>query len=695
MRILLTVLLAWLLAASAFAAETEVVDTGRVNARLVSSHDMVEPGQTFSVALLTELDAGWHTYWRNPGDSGEPVQITWELPDGAEAGDIYWPVPSPVPTGPIINYGFEGAPLFPVTLTAPQAMGAWTVEADVYYLVCKDICIPESTVLRLDLVVGGTAIGDPIWGPRIRDAIEASPRRGELSAGARLEGGTVIIDVAGAQNLMGAYLFPYENWVIDHSAEQTVQRADGGVRFGQVAGFGWAEDSVEAFDALVAYDGPLGRRAEVVRVEPNISVPIGAVTAAPITDAPLSGTGVTLIGALLGAVFGGLILNLMPCVFPVISIKALSLARSAHGERAKVRVEAWLYTLGVVVTMLALAILIIALKAGGAALGWGFQLQSPLVVGALALLTFLIGLNLLGAFEIGGRLQNAGQGLTEGGGKRGAFFTGMLAVIVATPCTAPFMAGAVGYALAQSAPATLLIFGALALGFAAPFLLLAYLPGMLAKLPRPGPWMETFRQVLAFPMFATAIWLVWVLTNQTGSMGMVVILLSALGMAFAVWLIRRKPLAGRVALVACLVGGIVMLRPLSGGAVVTSDIEISESAWSAEAVAAERAQGRTVFVDFTADWCVTCKVNERLVLSKPDMQQIFAETDTAFLVADWTNKNDDIARELERFGRAGIPLYLVYPPGHDDVSPMILPQILTRSVVEDALRGARQTRSKT
>ena len=716
-RAFVSLLLAWFAALPALAAESAVMDTGRVEARLVSSHDAVRPGQTFHVALLTELDPGWHTYWRNPGDSGEPVQIGWEVMGGVgggvvvgevEVGEIAWPVPEPIPTGPIVNYGFEGAPLFPVEMRlpadAPALGGTVAIAAEAYYLVCKDICIPESARLELEIAVKADAEVDPRWDSPIREALEAAPPRSERAAGARLEGNELIVDIGsgtGAGGRLGApYLFPYENWVIDHSAPQSVRDGAWGMRFRLAPGYGW-DDTPESFEALLAYDGPGdrsgGRVGEIVTVAVGAAVDVGEL-APPAEGAAESGGepggegGSVLIPAILGALLGGLILNLMPCVFPIISLKALSLARTVHSERAQARAEAWLYTAGVLATMLLLAGIITAFKAGGASLGWGFQLQDPRVVGLLALVTFAIGLNLIGAYQIGGGLQNLGGGLASGGGRSPAFFTGVLAVIVATPCTAPFMAGAIGVALTQSAGVTLAVFAALGLGLALPFLLLAYVPGLSHVLPKPGAWMETFRQALAFPMFATAIWLAWVLGNQAGTDGVAVLLLSALLIGFAAWLFNRERARASVRLLAgaVVVAGIGL--PLTLRLAPSAMAEASDAlVWSPEAVEAELAEGRAVFVDFTADWCVTCKVNERVVLSRPDVRALFTETDTAFMVADWTNKNDAIAQELARFERAGVPLYLVYPRGgHDGVRPAILPQILTRDVVSEALINANR-----
>ena len=675
-------------AAFAHADQSEGVDTGHGVASLISSHDMVEPGQMIALGVEIDLDPKWHTYWLNPGDSGEPVAIDW---NGADVSDLYWPIPMPIATGPIINYGFEGSPLFAVeAVVPPDTMGSFDVTADLYYLVCYDVCIPESATLSLSLPVG-ESIADPGPGRRVLDAIAASPQPSGVEAGARVENGQLLVDIPETYSA-DAVFYPYPGDVLEHSAEQQVVSAEAGTRFVLIPGFGWDSSTPEPFDALISV--PNSGKGQVVRVVPGADIDIGAVAAPVPTPAGevRDGQVASLGTAILLAFLGGIILNVMPCVFPVISIKALSLTRAAHAEQATARREAWAYTAGVVATFLAFAAVILALKAGGSLVGWGFQLQNPKVVGVLALLTFVIGLNFLGALEVGGRLQNAGQSLTQTGGIRGAFFTGLLAVIVATPCTGPFMAGALGYTLLAPNLHTLAVFAALALGFALPFLLLAYSPALLARLPKPGPWMETFRQLLAFPLFATSIWLVWVLSAQAGAEGVALVLVAALVVAFGAWLLRRLPARTGALAALLVVAGLVLpafVRFAPPAAQTAEIASLDYSPWSPEAVQAELAAGRAVFVDFTADWCVTCKANERVALARDDVQQLFAETDTAFLVADWTNKNDAIARELAAYGRAGVPLYLLYPAGsHDGVSPAILPQILTPGLVKDALLEA-------
>ena len=684
-RFLLSALLFLSLTTSALGRQTETLDTGKVTASIISSLDRAAPGGTVWVALRTELDEGWHTYWRNPGDSGEPVQLTWLLPQGVDAGPIAWPVPYPIPTGPIVNYGFEGAPLFPVELTIPETMQTGetlSLTLDFYYLVCADICIPEEGQLSLDLDIG-EPVADALWGPQIEMAVLESPRRGNIAGAAEVANDILTLTFADLPEgrVSEAYFFPFVQGVLGHSAAQNFRPGDNGIALVTEPEFLWTNGIPDTIEGVLKYNLDGAVQSEVVTLATHSALDIG--------ESGQAGTSMGLLAAAFGALLGGLILNLMPCVFPIISLKALSLAKSAHGDRLPARRGTWAYTLGVLLTFAVLAGVLIIFKAAGAQIGWGFQLQSPKVVGVLALLLFVIGLNLLGLFEIGSRLQGVGGGMASRDGLSGSFFTGVLAVIVATPCTAPFMAGAVGYALAQPALTTLIVFLALGFGFALPFLLLGYIPGLLAKLPKPGPWMETFRQVLAFPMFAAAIWLVWVLILQAGANGAGLLLIAMLLAGFAIWLRRRGSAILRGLALIMALGALVLPLTLStgavGGAAGVTTVSLEAEAWSPERVAELRAEGRPVFVDFTAAWCVTCKVNEQLVLKTDRTQALFERTNTAFLIADWTNRDAQIAAELERYGRAGVPLYLAYPKSHKDVIGLVLPQNLSFGVLEDML----------
>jgi len=700
--------------APASARQSLPVDTGKVTASLVSSHDTIGAGQSFYVALRTQLDDGWHTYWRNPGDSGEPVQMRWKLPDGMSAGEIHWPLPRPLPTGPFINYGFEGEPLFPVEFTIPPSAKTGDIlmlTAEFYYLVCKDVCVPENGEADI-LIEVGPAVADETWGPKIETALLETPRKAGVSGAIRnveIAGkDSVEIDLAGLPegDFKTAYFFPYDQGILRHNEPQAVSFGDKGLRLTTGADYYWTDDDMpKTLSGVVVYDAAGKYSGVEVDLAVGAAVDIGVAASGGAASNPsgsASGNtgsntgkntgsnigGITLWGAVIGAFLGGLILNLMPCVFPIISLKALSLSKTAHSTNAAARSSAWAYTIGVLATFILLAIILIIVKSTGAQIGWGFQLQSPKVVGLLALLLFVIGLNLLGMFEFGGRLQNTGASLTQKDGLSGSFFTGALAVIVATPCTAPFMAGAMGYALAQPAMVMFLVFIALGFGFALPFLILGYAPALLTKLPKPGPWMARFKEVLAFPMFAAAIWLVWVLSLQAGSDGVLIVLAAGLIAALAIWLFKgskvwSKALAG-LAVAAALILPAALLTPAQNSA-PTYTAGLETQVWSQKAVEDNLAKGRPVFVDFTAAWCVTCKVNERLVLKTKGVQDMFKETNTAFLIADWTNKDDVIAAELERYGRAGVPLYLVYLPKNGAEKGKVLPQTLTYNVIKEAL----------
>jgi len=525
-------------------------------------------------------------------------------------------------------------------------------------------------------------------GAALRAALAATPKAGAIMGGIKKIDGNVIIGLEGFtpdDDISGAYFFPYDQGVIGHSLPQTIRAGSHGIEISTGAEYLWDDGPPKTLSGVLAFTQNGQRVGQEVSLAVGQTVDVGLAQAKGTlnkgaTKAAIGG--VTLWTAIIGALIGGLILNLMPCVFPVISIKALSIAKSAHGERTAIRREAWLYTAGVIVTFLVLTIILLAIKAGGTEIGWGFQLQSPKVVGVLAVLLFVIGLNLLGLFEFGTGLQNTGSELSQKSGAAGSFFTGALAVIVATPCTAPMMAGAVGYALAAPAAVTVAVFMALAIGFALPFLLIAYVPGLLSKLPKPGPWMVRFKEILAFPMFAAAIWLVWVLSLQAGEDGVLYVLAAMLAAGFAIWCFKRKngvsKILGAIAIIAAIALPVSIFPEPVNQALETD-------AWSASRVNALQAEGRPIFVDFTAAWCVTCKVNEKVVLDQERTKKLFQETNTAFLIADWTNKNDVIAQELAKYGRAGVPLYLVYH--QNSVKPVILPQVLTYDVIKEAIAG--------
>ncbi|MEP4052805.1 MAG: thioredoxin family protein [Litorimonas sp.] len=673
-RVLILAFAFWLTASFAQARQSLPLDTGNTEIMLISGADTVTPGQSLTVALKMKFDGDWYTYWRNAGDSGEPVNIVWDLPKGVSAGPIMWPAPEVKTVGPIVSYAMGGEVWLPVKISVDATVNpdrAITLKAHAYFLVCDEICIPEDGALSLPMGLGASKINE-VHAAQVTAAKTKIPQAAEAIGSAKLDAGKVLFNVTNLpRNFGDPALFPHANPIIVHSDPVNLALAEDGIRFSANPSYGWDDGTPDSFYAtLVSSDG----RAIVVPIATDGLVEIGPLKVAS------ASANVGILSAIIGAFLGGLILNLMPCVFPIISLKALSLAKTAHGERGAVRRAAWAYTAGVLVSFAVFAVIIIGLKAAGASVGWGFQLQSPWLVAVLSLLLFAIGLNLLGMFELSGRLQNIGADSVNRAGPLSSFLTGVLAVIVATPCTAPFMAGAVGFALASSFLTTLIVFLALGLGFALPFLLAAYIPGLLSRLPKPGAWMETFRQFLAFPMFAAAIWLAWVLSLQAGTTGILKLLLAGLALGFGIWALGKTGGLSKILGVIALLLSITLPFTLSAedGAEI-----LKSNAWSAQAVETARAENRPVFVDFTAAWCVTCKVNEALVLNKKKTAQLFDRTDTEFLVADWTNKNDVIAAELKRFGRAGVPLYLVYKPGAAEAE--ILPQILTHDLLKEAL----------
>lgn len=694
MRILIsiiTLVAANLISLAGYAAESAPVKSGRAVAQLVASHNTVKPGQNLHIALLLELEPNWHTYWRNPGGPGEPATLQWSTHNGAKIGEIIWPIPKLITTGPIINYGFDGQVLLPMTLQIPETAvlgDTYHVSAQSSYLVCYDVCLPESARLELSLVIG-TPSRDEHWFSNIQSVLSNAPIPEGLSGSVRLSGENLLIKIASNTldftELSNPYFFPYEQDVIEASLPQVISRGDASITFSLMPGFLF-EDEIRDVSGVFAYTqitktGSV-QRGIVVTAQARRSVDASK-------DETLADNSSTLgiMSAIFGAFLGGLILNLMPCVFPVLSLKALGFARAAHGEAHKITMQGWLYTLGVLATFLGMAILLLVLKQGGAMVAWGFQLQNPIIVGALVLLFFAIALNLLGVYEIGGRAQNIGANLTKQDNSKGAFFTGVLAVVVATPCTAPFMAGAMGFALTQPALHTLLIFVALGAGFALPFLALSYAPWLLKRLPKPGLWMDTFKQFLAFPMFATSAWLIWVLSIQAGPDGVLRILIAMLLVGLCFWLWKHQGWIAKISFMLCLFLGtwaIYSLGSVKRAEVLTTHNE--SLPWSQDAVRKLRAQGHPVFVDFTAAWCVTCKVNERTVLHTHKTKYLFEQTNTKVLIADWTNHNDTITAELARHGRAGVPLYLFYPAGTTEIDPIILPQILSFNTLEKALK---------
>ncbi len=720
------------------------VKTGHVTIQLIAQTAGVAPGGVAYIALRQTIDKGWHTYWRNPGDSGEATAAKWVLPQGWSVGDTVWPAPQRLPLGPLMNYGYLNEVVLPIAVDVPPSAkvgAAQTLKADVTLLVCADICVPEEGKVQIDLpVVGGAPGPDPQWGAAVTQALADAPKASGLKAAVAWTGTgddrVLKLAVAGdplkGADLSHAYFFPYDAKFLDHAAHQNVERGPSGLTFtlkpssseltakdtptlAGVLSLNKEGGGAQAWEVTAA-PGPLLAEAagqgEVITAKPVDTLAGAAPSGGPPSDAPKAGSDMGLLLAVASAFLGGLILNLMPCVFPVLSMKAASLAAHAHNPK-EIRGQGLAFLAGVLATFLILAGLLLAAKAGGAAIGWGFQLQSPAVVGALALTMLLVALNMSGVFEATLPGQGAGGSLAAKGGLAGAFFTGALAVVVAAPCTAPFMATALGYALTQTAPAALLVFVGLGLGFAAPFVAIAFIPGLLRRLPRPGVWMDTFKHVLAFPMYGTAAWLLWVFTLQAGDTALALLLAAAVLAGLFAWLIGALQRSGRplVPGIAAVIAAVLAVACLAAGArQKAASAAVAETASTAPAAPAEkggaeapsqpytpeklaelRRQGKPVFVNFTAAWCVTCQVNERLALGAGSVAKAIADTGTVYLKADWTNHDAAIAKMLADHGRAGVPLYLVYGAGGGD--PVVLPQLLTPGAVISALQTAAKPKA--
>jgi len=684
-----------------------VVTTPQVRAELVAhAPDGITPGKPVWLGLKIEHQPHWHTYWKNPGDSGLPTTLKWTLPAGLTAGDVVWPTPSRLPIGPLMNYGYEGTLLLPVALNVPADFDAPTVrlKLEAEWLVCKEVCIPESGEFTLELPTGASTAMHAALFDKTRSAAPRTVDKAEATAEVR--DGALIVKVAGlpaAWSGKKIEFFPETAGVVQNAAPNNgrwsggvwtttlpldAQRSAGPATMpvvlttaGETAG-AW-------FDMKVTTPWP---PVAQVAAAPLPSLGNAAVT----TPASPGAAPLGLAAALLLALMGGALLNLMPCVFPVLSLKVLGFASAASrpDARRKLLAGGLAYTVGVVLTFVALAAVLLALRAGGEQLGWGFQLQSPVVVAVLAALFTLIGLNLAGVFELGTVLPSTWAAARAKHPLADSFLTGVLAVAVASPCTAPFMGASLGLAMTLPTAQALLIFAALGLGMALPYLAASAWPALARALPRPGVWMAHFKTVMAFPMFATVVWLVWVLGQQAGIDGAAALLAVLVALAFTAWALGSPTLgpkarggfgaAAALLMAASLFWAAPALRQEATASVPSQGDQWQP--WSPERVAQARAEGRPVFIDFTAAWCVTCQFNKRTTLADAAVLADFESKRVVLLRADWTRRDAAISAELARLGRSGVPVYVVYTPGA--AGPRVLSEILSPDEVRAAIAGA-------
>jgi DsbC/DsbD-like thiol-disulfide interchange protein/cytochrome c biogenesis protein CcdA/thiol-disulfide isomerase/thioredoxin len=664
----------WILKAciySLFAVLPPLTQANQVTARVITPVESVVPGETLWFGLSLEIADGWNTYWKNAGSTGLPPTL--ELSDGQTEiqPELLFPAAKTKPFGEdtsLLTYGYMEEVLHPFQVTVPESVsGQWSLTGEARWLVCRDICIPESQVVSLSLPVVGSEreMRRTPWVQKIDAARAAVPTDFPAT-----------VNFAGAQSV----------WIsgLTELNVKDVMPETAGETLGLVQRVESLNDGV-----LITFDRVLNPAdfavgSWVVGLETgSVRIPFDPLLTVPSAKQQNLSLGLVLLMALAG----GLILNLMPCVFPVLSIKALSIAGKASKERREVQRGAWLYTAGILVTMLVLASIMVGLKAGGAQIGWGFQLQTPWFVGLLVYVFVILGLWLYGWVEFGMALSGVGQNLTEGHSGRAEFFTGVLAVVVATPCTAPFMGVAMGYTLTQPWWITLIVFSALGLGLALPMLVFALRPQLASRLPRPGHWMIRLKQFLAFPILATAIWLLWVLVRQTSSDVVALMLGGLLLLVFGLWLVkggsRLSRALGLLAVIASLsaIPSLSQLTPTSSEQAV---VEIDSEPYASSALRAHVDEGRTVFINMTADWCITCKVTEKRLLTTEAVDQLFESYGVIRMTGDWTRYDPLITEYLNAFDRVGVPLYVVNHPGMD---PIVLSQFPSFEELEKAIKA--------
>jgi thiol:disulfide interchange protein DsbD len=655
------------------------VKAQHLTAELVSLAPGVSPGGSVQVGLVLTLEEKWHVYWVNAGDSGDPPKIKWTLPEGITAGPMQFPIPQRLPLGPLMDFGYEDSVAFPVLIhVAPGVRpGPAHLDAAVKWLVCSSVCIPGRAHLGITLnVAPGSPAGQPVGA--LGQALQHLPK--PLPAGQKVAvvGGkdAFLLTLSGDGKQEDAEFYPFDQDVIVNAAEQNAEATPDGVnltfaRAAELKTLPGTLHGVLKFSDDEAYD---------------VTAPVVAGTVevpAPAAKGPVAASSLTAVPAIGLAFLGGIILNLMPCVFPVLFLKGLALVQSSGEERARLRSHGLVYTLGILVSFWVIVGVLLGLRASGSQAGWGFQLQNPVFIVLLASGLFFFALSLAGQFDLGLSMTSVGGGLAQKQGYAGSFFTGVLATVVATPCTAPLMGAAIGFALAQPAGITFAVFTALGLGLAVPYLLLSFQPAWTRVLPKPGAWMEVLKQLTAVPLFGTAIWLCYVYGQlyPGDAAGHIAWLLCCfLVLAIAGWTLGRWPLRWSSGIAAIVLGGIALAFPLSA----TKKDALVWQPYSQGALDQARAAGHPVFIDFTAAWCLSCQVNEKLVLRAADVEKQLGDRKVTLLRADWTQYDPEITKELATLGRSGVPTYVIYPAAAS-AAPDVLPEVLTKSLVLAAI----------
>ena len=637
-----------------FFGSAEIVDTGHARISLIKDHSDFVPGTSINIGLKVSMDKGWHTYWRNPGDSGGPIEIDWNLPKGFSISDIKWPLPEKIEYPPLMTYGYEDFVIYPMVLSIPADYSDDYFEMNADILICADVCIPESGKISSNLL-------DIESDSLIYEWLESVPSK-SLPITTSINDNNLEIKFTFEREIKEIYFFPDENNSIDYSSKQNFYKKDDGY-FLSIKLF---NDEFQNVSGVLDIDGT-GYNVSNGKFE------------------DFNEEGLSLITALIFALIGGLILNLMPCVFPVISLKVLSFVSMGGSSQRKIRNHALVFTVGVIASFMLIALTIVLLKQAGNFVGWGFQLQSPLIVGLLSLVMVFISLVLITDNSFGESLTKLGNIGGSENGYYSSFLTGVLAVVVASPCTAPFMGAALGYALIQPSGETVPIFFSLSLGFSLPYLLLAANPKLIDFLPKPGDWMVTLKEFFAFPMLATALWLLWVFSLQVNQILVIFLLIGWLLLALNFWIFQKDyKTINKVIFLGISIFSMIYFLPETEEIETEKNIIIGSATEWYEGIEDDlRNKNQPYFINFTAAWCITCQSNEITAFSKDGFKSLLEEKNIEYIKADWTNRNDAITRSLKKYGRSGVPFYVYWEPGFEN--PKILPAILTDQIIKNNL----------
>ena len=638
------------------------VDTGHANVSLVKFENIQDGKNKTLLGIRMDMQENWHTYWKNPGDSGGPIKVKWSHDDNVSISDLYWPTPSLIPYEPLMTYGYKNFVIFPFEIINSNNKNSF-IEASIDFLICDDICVPEKALIK-------TSLQDIETDNLLYDWFLKVPAQ-TLPVKASLDEDYINIRFSSPFNVTSAIFFVDNQDIVNHASDQTLTKEENNylLRVKKI-------EDIEDFDNL----------SGVIEINNDE----GYIINADIDGGKQNSLNITFLQALIFAFVGGLILNLMPCVFPIISLKVLSFVSMSNQSPSKIRAHALSFCAGVIISFLLIGLLMILLKQAGLYLGWGFQLQSPLVVGLLSLLMFIIGLILLSDINIGSSLTKLG-GVGSNDNLIGSFSTGVLAVIVASPCTAPFMGAALGYALIQPSGVTLPVFSALGLGFAFPYFILSASPGLINYLPKPGSWMVTLKEFFAFPMFATSIWLIWVFSLQTSSNELIFLLITILIISLLIWVASK--ISNQIYKMMLLIFAILVVffqfKDIPSNEIQSPSALKLESfnyvEWSANIENEYQEKNQAYLINFTAAWCITCQANDKIALSRPNIKEYINKNNIEYVVADWTNKNDEILKTLEKYDRNGVPLYIFWKPGM--IESKILPAILTEQILLDSFNN--------